>query len=114
MGASLVSTAPATDYYHSVLAGDPDLAEIIAMFVDEMPGRVRDLQSHFGCANWDQLGRLAHQIKGAAGSYGFDQIAPFASNLEKSIRTGQPVAQVQAALDDLIDACSRLRAGTGA
>ena len=97
--------------YYSALGADADFAEIVALFVDEMPGRIRDLQAHFGCANWDELARLAHQLKGAAGSYGFDQVTPFAARLEKTLRNGEPAAAVRAALDELLEACGRVRAG---
>jgi histidine phosphotransfer protein HptB len=104
----------ATELYYSVLANDTELAEIVAMFVEEMPSRVREMSSYFASANWEQLGRVAHQLRGAAGSYGFDQVTPFAARLEKFVRDGQPEATIQAALDDLVDACGRLRAGAPA
>jgi HPt (histidine-containing phosphotransfer) domain-containing protein len=97
--------------YYSALSADPDFADIVAMFVDEMPARVRDFQAQFACANWEELARLAHQLKGAAGSYGFDPITPLAARLEKAIRNGEPLAAIRAALEDLVDACGRVRAG---
>jgi HPt (histidine-containing phosphotransfer) domain-containing protein len=104
-------TATAEVAYYSVLGDDRDLAEIVALFVEEMPLRVRHLQAHFGCANWDELGRLTHQLKGAAGSYGFDQLTPFAARLEKAVRNGEPQASIRAALEELVEACGRVRAG---
>jgi HPt (histidine-containing phosphotransfer) domain-containing protein len=104
-------TLTTEELYYSTLVNDPDLAEIVAMFVDEMPARLRDLQAQAGCANWDQLARLAHQLKGAAGSYGFDHITPFAARLEKAVRNGEPQASVHAAVEELVDACGRVRAG---
>ena len=97
--------------YYSPLGSDPDLAEIVALFVEEMPGRVSHLRGQFACANWDELARLAHQLKGAAGSYGFDQITPFAARLEKAICNGEPQVSVRAALEELVEACGRTRAG---
>ncbi len=105
------ATASTEVAYYSVLGDDRDLADIVALFVEEMPLRVRHLQAHFGCANWDELSRLAHQLKGAAGSYGFDQITPFAAKLEKTVRNGEPQAAIREALEDLVDACGRVRAG---
>jgi HPt (histidine-containing phosphotransfer) domain-containing protein len=109
-------TEPVTvdDVYYSALSADPDFVDIVAMFVDEMPGRAREFQAQFACNNWDELARLAHQLKGAAGSYGFDPITPIAARLEKTIRNGEPLAAIRAALDDLVDACGRVRAGTAA
>ena len=97
--------------YYSTLACDPDLAEIVEMFVEEMPGRIRDLQQQFLCNDWDHLARLAHQLKGAAGSYGFDQITPYAARLERVVRNGQPMNEIRAAHDDLCEACARVRTG---
>ncbi len=111
---SAAAPATADPVYYSALGNDPDLAEIVALFVDEMPGRVRNLQAHFSCANWDELARLAHQLKGAAGSYGFDQITPLAAQFETVVRDGRPLSLVREALDDLVEGCRRLRAGVPA
>ena len=105
------ATATVEVAYYSVLGDDRDLAEIVTLFVEEMPLRVRHLQAHFGCANWDELARLAHQLKGAAGSYGFDQLTPFAARLEKTVRNGEPQASIRTALEELVEACGRVRAG---
>ena len=115
MSATAMRAAATTEaVYYSVLGDDPDLSDIVALFVEEMPLRVRHLRGHFRCANWEELGRLAHQLKGAAGSYGFDQLTPFAARLEKTVRSGESQAAIQAALEDLVDACGRLRAGAPA
>ncbi len=106
--------APPAQSYFSTLAGDPDLAEIVEMFVDEMPGRIRGLQQQFVSNDWDELARLAHQLKGAAGSYGFDQITPYAARLERAVRNGQPMNEVRAAHNELCSACARVRTGCAA
>jgi HPt (histidine-containing phosphotransfer) domain-containing protein len=111
---SMSATASTEALYYSVLGDDRDLADIVALFVEEMPLRVRHLKAHFGCANWDELARLAHQLKGAAGSYGFDQITPFAAKLEKTVRDGEPQASIREALEGLVEACGRVRAGAPA
>ncbi|MGC4002095.1 MAG: Hpt domain-containing protein [Pirellulales bacterium] len=102
---------PTEPCYYSTLADDPDLGEIVEMFVDEMPGRIRDLQTQFRINDWDQLARLSHQLKGAAGSYGFDQITPYAARCEKAVRNELPHAEIQTAFDELVKACQRVRCG---
>ena len=104
----LVATAHC---FYSTLATDPDLSEIVEMFVEEMPGRIRHLQQQFVTNDWDELARLAHQLKGAAGSYGFDQITPYAARLERSVRNGLPMNEVRSAHEDLCQACARVRTG---
>jgi histidine phosphotransfer protein HptB len=96
---------------YSSLAADPELGEIVEMFVDEMPGRVAALLDHFNKKNWDGLRQSAHQLKGAAGSYGFAIVSPCAGKLEASLRDGEPEHHIYEALTELIDLCSRVRAG---
>jgi HPt (histidine-containing phosphotransfer) domain-containing protein len=104
--------APLTtdEVYYSALAADADLAELVVMFVEEMPGRVRAFRAQFESENWDELARLAHQLKGSAGSYGFDQITPFAARLESAIRDSGARETIDIALEELVDACGRVRA----
>ena len=61
---------------YSSLGADPDLAELVAMFVDEIAGRVGRMRDCLDAGDTDGLRRAAHQLKGAAGSYGFFQLTP--------------------------------------
>lgn len=96
---------------YSSLAVDPDLGELVEMFVDEMPNRIATMSEQMDTSEWDKLRRTAHQIKGAAGSYGFDLITPNAMRLEYALRDGEPEEQIRQVLDELIDVCNRARAG---
>ncbi len=96
---------------YSSFGDDPDLGELVEMFVDEMSERVANLT---GCANekdWDGLGRFAHQIKGAAGSYGFDQITPFAAKVESACKTGLEEEEIMGSLNDLVNLLEKAKAG---
>jgi HPt (histidine-containing phosphotransfer) domain-containing protein len=101
------STQQSTPIY-SLLADDPDLHEIVKMFVDEMPTRINQLMSEFIAKNWDDLERTAHQLRGAAGSYGFGEVTPAAGKLEQSVREKLPEEEIQQSLVDLIDLCQRM------
>jgi histidine phosphotransfer protein HptB len=96
---------------YSSLGGDPDLGELVELFVAEMPERVDLLETYYETANWEELRRTAHQIKGAAGSYGFHDITPAAARVEAAVkgRTGED--QITADLLELLDLCRRIRAG---
>jgi HPt (histidine-containing phosphotransfer) domain-containing protein len=96
---------------YSRLAGDPDLREIVDLFVEEMPGRVAVLLDQLDAADWEGMRRTAHQLKGAAGSYGFDAISPCAGKVEAAIRDGEPEQRIRAILDELVDLCNRTRCG---
>jgi HPt (histidine-containing phosphotransfer) domain-containing protein len=96
---------------HSSLAEDAGLGEIVELFVAEMPERIERLLSRAAAGDWPELGRLAHQLKGAAGSYGFEPVSPAAARLEAAVQCECPEAQIRAALDELIGMCRRMRAG---
>lgn len=100
----------------SEFAGDPDMQEILELFVQEMPSRIRDLRSYWENRELEKVGRLAHQLKGAGGGYGFNIISEAAAQLEKSITAlaGAPTEttlnQMKAQVDTLVDLCNRVSA----
>jgi HPt (histidine-containing phosphotransfer) domain-containing protein len=96
---------------YSHLGNDPDLSEIVAMFVEEMPGRIATLLEQAQSGDFEALRRTAHQLKGAAGSYGFDLISPAAARLEYAIRDSEPQNQILDIVEELVDLCGRVRAG---
>ncbi len=97
---------------YSTLAEDPDLEAIVAAFVEEMPGRVENLVRLLDGGAWEPLRRAAHQLKGAAGSYGFDPITSAAARLEDAIRESRPDGDIRGACDGLVELCRQSRAGT--
>ena len=99
---------------YSSLATDEDLAEIVEMFVDEMPGRVDTLRRQYDQSDWEELRRTSHQLKGSAGSYGFGQITPAAAQLETALRDGEPRVRVEQLLDAVIALCNQATAGVPA
>lgn len=102
-----------TDILYSSLGADPDLSDLVEDFVGALPQRVVKLRERFDETDWVGLATLAHQIKGAAGSYGFDQLTPYAASLEQAARSAEE-AEIRISLAELIRLCSRLRAGAPA
>jgi len=100
-----------TDPVYSRLAADPDLGDLVEMFVQEMPERITGLESPATRHNWEQLTRAAHQLKGAAGSYGFDALTPYAARLESAAREGRQEEKILLLLGELLDLCRRVRSG---
>jgi HPt (histidine-containing phosphotransfer) domain-containing protein len=96
---------------YSRLASDPDLREIVDLFVEEMPGRVATMLEQLNSADWDGLRRSAHQLRGAAGSYGFDGISPSAGKVEAAIRDSEPEQRIRETVEELADLCNRTRCG---
>jgi HPt (histidine-containing phosphotransfer) domain-containing protein len=94
----------------SELAGEDELAELLALFVQELPKRAEAMRQALATADSERLALLAHQLKGAAGSYGFPTITDLARTVEQAARTGCPPAQLGVHLDELANACARARA----
>lgn len=109
---SVTQTPDTTRLLYSSLGGDPDLGEIVELFVEEMPDRVATLLDQLEAADWEGLHRAAHQLKGAAGSYGYAPISDYAAVLEKAVGEGEPEEQIREAVDALADICRRARGGT--
>jgi CheY-like chemotaxis protein/HPt (histidine-containing phosphotransfer) domain-containing protein len=101
-----------TALVYSHLAADPDLRELVDLFVREMPDRINALEAQAKNRDWNELTRTARQIKGAAGSYGFGEITPYAARLEAAAQEALPEEQILAALNELLSLCRRVRSGT--
>lgn len=98
----------------SSLASDPDMAELVMMYVDEMPSRIESLGRLWNEHNLDELRRLAHQLKGASGGYGFEPVGEAAARLESELITGSKnqaeshADRIRSAFESLLELCRRV------
>ena len=58
---------------------------IVAMFLGELPRRARDFEAAFEASDQVLFRRLTHQMKGAAGGYGYPSITQAAIALERCV-----------------------------
>jgi HPt (histidine-containing phosphotransfer) domain-containing protein len=112
--ATIYSKAVTAEPIYSAFGDDPDLGEIVTMFVEEMPSRIDTLLDLLNRGDRELLGRFAHQLKGTAGSYGFDPITPKAARLEDSLRRNEPESEIYDAVQELAALCRSVRAGAPA
>ena len=96
----------------SDLADDPDLADLVEEFVAELPARVQALEQACADADLDALARLAHQLKGSAGGYGFPSITEVAAELEQRAKATEGIDAVTDALRQLVHLCRSATVGT--
>ncbi len=96
---------------YSSFGGDSELAQLVALFVQEMPARTAALQQAFASGDLEAVRRAAHQLKGAAGSHGFDSLTSCAAGLESAILNGEPTECVGRALQELLHLCDHIRPG---
>ena len=100
------ANAPQTPAGHSLrstLENEPSLQKLLIKFVSRLPERVAAFQSLLDDENLENLRQAVHQLKGAAGGYGFPQVTELAAKAEHTIRNGDPVAAVRAEIDTLIE-----------
>ena len=69
------------EFIDSEFADDPDMVDIVNLFVAGLPERASSLRTAMADGRHDDLKRLAHQLKGAAGGYGFAPIPIAAGEL---------------------------------
>ncbi len=94
----------------SAFRDDPEMSELIELFVAELPERMRSLQEMFASGDLAGVRRMAHQLKGASGGYGFAPIGARAAELESALRASADLRLVRKRLDELHDLCSRAAA----
>lgn len=99
---------------YSTLAEDPDLSVIVETFVDELPARAASILDCLECEDWEGLRRASRYIRGAAGSYGFAAIRPYAGEVESAVTDTRPEEEIRAAVEQLLAICGSVRPGVPA
>lgn len=88
---------------------DPEDAELIEYFLGELPDRIEAINGATTKDDTEQLQRIAHQLKGAAPSFGFPAIGSAAGVLEEHLRElGDASSEFQtlrAEIDSLVALC---------
>ncbi len=98
----------ATAMIASTLSSDPDMVELVELFLSEVPERLGTMAAACEQENWCDLRRVAHQWKGAGGSYGYPQLSAAAARVEDACATACPKDEIKRRLDELVDLCGRL------
>ena len=102
---------PHRDPILSEFAEDPDMKDLLDTFVSELPVKLDAIREAWDHDNLSALRRIAHQLKGAGGGYGFGVIGDAAARLEATLTTGtQDVDRARAQMDELIELCQRAQA----
>lgn len=94
----------------SEFAADPEMVELVQEFVQELPGRAETLNGYLQGAAYSDLRRIAHQLKGAAGGYGFSPISESAAKVENLLLPQFDEARLQelrVQVDELVGLCRR-------
>ncbi|MFG0256281.1 MAG: Hpt domain-containing protein [Phycisphaerales bacterium JB043] len=92
----------------SEFADDADMIELIEYYVSELPEKVKSLTECLETNKLDELRRLAHQMKGASGGYGFTPVGEVAAQLEQAIDGEDDIQRIQNNVEELIAMCRRV------
>jgi signal transduction histidine kinase/CheY-like chemotaxis protein len=101
---------PLGDALMSTLAEDEDMKEIVRQFVRDLPDRSSAILRALRNSDVDTLKRLTHQLKGAAGGYGFPTITEAAGAVEEALAAGLDQPTREARIEILANLCRRARA----
>lgn len=94
----------------STLIGDSDFKQLLVEFVSKVPKRIESIRKAMNESDTKNLCTLIHQLKGACGSYGFEELTPLASQLEADLRSGASLESQLSALEMFIESCMRMTA----
>jgi HPt (histidine-containing phosphotransfer) domain-containing protein len=102
---------PAPTLY-SELRDDPDFTELVDAFIAGLPMKIARLEQAYRNGALLDLARLAHQMKGSAGGYGYPSISLAAHEVEQHSRarvtadgTFDPGVDLAEAVTLLLDRC---------
>jgi HPt (histidine-containing phosphotransfer) domain-containing protein len=94
----------------SDFADDPEMQDLVELFVNELPERLAVLRTGLESNALEQVQRVAHQLKGASGGYGFPMIGDCAARVETAVKTGAAIDQIRRCVDELSELCRRAAA----
>lgn len=97
---------------HSTFADDPEMRELVEMFVQEMPERIEAIRTAFNTAEMTRLKTLSHQLKGASAGYGFAPLGEAAGKVEDAVRSApDELSAIRERVDELLEMCRRVTFG---
>lgn len=73
---------------------DPVTRELAAHFLDELANRLDSIHEALAARDADRLRRLAHELAGTAGGYGFEPVGEAARALEGRLRSARQETRV--------------------
>ena len=85
---------------------DESLLAILPKFFENLSDQIEELEDYFEQQNPPEVERVAHGVKGSAGSFGFERLEGLAADVEET--SGEECERLEQALDRLIERARRL------
>jgi HPt (histidine-containing phosphotransfer) domain-containing protein len=86
----------------------PGMKKIIAEFVEGLPDEILKMQDLLNHDDLKSLRRVAHQLRGTGGGYGFDAITELAGSVEDAINRADNRESITAQINSLVDLIRRI------
>jgi HPt (histidine-containing phosphotransfer) domain-containing protein len=83
-------------------ADHPIVGRLLPEFVSELPAQVAELVRLTAQDNLGGLRRIAHQMKGTGGGYGFDAMSDLAAQAEEAVSEGQAIDAIRERVESLV------------
>ena len=99
-------TAEAGGDIVSFLSDNPDYQKTIETFVENLPGRIRDMQHALDTENLQDLAFKTHVLKGLGGFAGFPVYTELAKSIEQAIHDSH-IEDIRLKLDEMVSLCKR-------
>ena len=94
----------------SEFADDPDMVKIIDNFVEGLPATISSMRDAANHNHHEELQRLAHQLKGAGGGYGYPLLTQTAKTLEDAAKA-HDIEKAMLVLSSLNQLCNAVVTG---
>jgi PAS domain S-box-containing protein len=95
----------------SEFADEPDMAPLLEAFVESVSTTINASQTLLSEGDLAGLKVHMHQLKGAAGGYGYPSLSQAAREVEDVLRDGGELASIAGAVDELVLLCRRVVQG---
>lgn len=92
---------------YSEFTNDEEFRELIEMFVNSIPRKREQLSTFHQSQDIEHLQRIAHQLKGAGGGYGFPGLTEVAASLENCCKCNS-VENLDEKVDELLEYLYRI------
>jgi signal transduction histidine kinase/DNA-binding response OmpR family regulator len=103
------SSSSSVGTYESEFASDPEMKDLVDEYVQRLPEEVSKLIALLQAQQIEPLRRVAHQLKGSGGGYGFGKITELAAVADKSIKESAPIDRLRTEIDSLISYIRAIR-----